>query len=191
MLGGAFDPPHMGHLAIATGVRDALPLDRVLFIPYAEGPHRPEGPRASGAHRFAMLEAALSGLGGFEADDRELRRGGPSYTVDTLEDLAATYPDADLYLILGSDQAATLPDWRGPERITALAHIAVAIRPDHPLKEVAGIPPDRIVRVDLPRVLVSSTQIRQRTAAGQDIQFLVPGAVARYIEEHGLYRSDR
>ncbi|MFC1530617.1 nicotinate-nicotinamide nucleotide adenylyltransferase, partial [Gemmatimonadota bacterium] len=112
VYGGAFDPPHAGHLIIAEGVLEACELDRILFIPYTTGPHRPAGPAASPDHRLEMLRLCLAGHPAFEPDDREIRRGGTSYMIDTLRSLLDDQPGAELHLIVGSDQLKIFRDWR-------------------------------------------------------------------------------
>ncbi|MFO7768277.1 MAG: nicotinate-nucleotide adenylyltransferase [bacterium] len=189
VLGGAFDPPHTGHLIVAEGTRDALALDRVLFIPYSEGPHRPSGPRAGSGHRLAMLEAALASEPCLTADDRELRRGDRSYTVDTLRSLADEGGGEELTLIVGSDQMLVFDEWKEAGTILELARVAVVERPGHPLSELDPEMGSRIIQVQLPLLLISSTDIRERVAAGRTIRHLVPEPVARYIQEHGLYRE--
>lgn len=189
VLGGAFDPPHMGHLIVAEGTRDALGLDRVLFIPYAQGPHRPSGPRAGGQHRLNMLEAALATEPDMEVDPRELRREGLSYTVDTLRFLARESPDEEFTLIVGSDQMLVFDEWRDHEAILELARVAAVERPGYPISDLDPEVGSRIVHVQLPLLLISSTDIRERVAAGRTIRHLVPAPVARYIQEHGLYRQ--
>ncbi len=189
VLGGAFDPPHMGHLIVAEGTRDALDLDRVLFIPYSEGPHRPSGTAVGPEERLAMLVDALADEPHLEPDARELRRGGPSYTVDTLRSLREESPEEDLTLIVGSDQMLVFEEWKDSDEILELARVAVVERPGHPLSGADPRVGSRIVRVVLPLLLISSTDIRERVRAGRTIRHLVPEPVARYIQEHGLYRD--
>lgn len=187
VLGGAFDPPHIAHLTIAETAREQLLLDRVRFIPYTLGPHRQEGPVASAESRMEMVRLCVAAHDVFEADDRELRRGGVSYTVDTLEELASEDPGAELVLIVGADQLETFTTWRSWERILELAEIAVFARPDHAVEDLPSEVVGRVRLVDLPPLEVSSTLVRRHVAEGRDIRYLVPPAVARYIEEHRLY----
>ena len=162
VFGGAFDPPHSGHLIIAEGVRDELELDRVLFIPYATGPHRPVGPTADGNDRLAMLELLLADEEAFVTDDREIRRGGTSYMVETLRSLAGDYPGDAFYLIVGSDQLEIFAEWRDWESILAMATIAVVERPGFAMS--SGPPELRKgkVIISLPLLLISSTMVRER-----------------------------
>jgi nicotinate-nucleotide adenylyltransferase len=187
VYGGAFDPPHAGHLTIAEGVLKACELDRILFIPYTTGPHRPAGPVASTDHRLEMLRLCLAGRPAFEPDDREIRRGGTSYMIDTLRSLLAEQPEATLYLIVGSDQLKIFRDWREWRRILELAVVAVIERPGHALSDGPEELRDRMVTVPIPPQTLSSTRVRELIAEGGDIRPLVPGSVLRYIQEHGLY----
>jgi nicotinate-nucleotide adenylyltransferase len=189
LFGGAFDPPHRGHLAVAEGVRAALALDRVRFLPYARGPHRAAAPVAPAADRLAMLRLALSGCSGLVVDDRELARGGLSYTVVTLRELHRERPGDDLSLIIGTDQLELLAGWRAWREILRLARLAVVTRPGHPAGIPAGVPAGRVVSVPLSVPDVSSTIVRERVRSGRGIRRLVPAAVALYIEERGLYRD--
>jgi nicotinate-nucleotide adenylyltransferase len=189
LFGGAFDPPHRGHLAVAEGVRAALALDRVRFLPYARGPHRSQAPVASAADRLAMLRLALSGCPGLVVDDRELTRGGLSYTVVTLRELHRERPSDDLSLIIGTDQLEVLAGWRAWREVLRLARLAVVTRPGHPAGIPAGVPAGRVVSVPLPVPDISSTNVRERVRSGRGIRRLVPAAVALYIEERGLYRD--
>lgn len=190
IFGGAFDPPHQGHLIIAEGVRDELDLDRVLFIPYTIGPHRPEGPVVRSQHRLNMLELSIEGNESFEIDDRELRRGGISFTVETLQSLLEDHPEDELVLIVGSDQLPLFSEWRQWEAILDLAEVAVVERPGFSLEEGPSDLRSRMIPVSLPLLLLSSTMVRERIAEGRSIRYLVPPPVAGYIEEHGLYRYD-
>jgi nicotinate-nucleotide adenylyltransferase len=191
IYGGTFDPIHIGHLATAVSARHELALNRLLFV-VANDPWQKTtaGEEVSAADvRFAMVSMAVSGVEGVEASDLELRRPGPSYMADTLNEIRAEEPDAELFLIVGSDVAAGLPTWERADDVRRLATIAVMTRPDHP----GAIPPNgwRCVGVDVPQIDVSSTDIRARVAAGKPIDFLVPDGVLRIIEEHRLYGSRR
>jgi len=189
LFGGAFDPPHTGHLIVADGVREALALDRVLFLPYARGPHRSAPPAAPAADRLAMLRLVLSGTEGLDIEVRELDRGGASYTIDTLrERQTGASEEEKVWLIMGSDQLRTLTSWRGWEEVLSRARIAFVERPGAPAELPSGVPVERVDRVGLPRLEISSTDIRERVRVGRTIRYLVPEAVAAYIEEHGLYR---
>lgn len=186
LLGGSFDPVHHGHLIAASRAAEALALDRVLFIPCVRQPLKARGPAASPAHRRAMLELALAGEPRFVLDTVELDRPGPgpSYTVDTLRELAPRHPGERLVLLLGADAAATLPGWRDVDAIVRLAEVAALTRPGAPE------PASRLVRhvVATPAIEISASEIRARCLGGKSIRYLVPDAVATYIERNGLYR---
>ncbi len=192
VFGVTFDPIHIAHLAVAEEAAEALGLDRVVFVPAGEPPHKPGRAITAGEHRLAMVELAIAGNDRFVAYRRELDRPGPSYTVDTLEAFTRAHPSARLFLLIGADSLNDLPGWRDPERILALATVAVAARPGTTL---AGIPRGRLARhgnaiafLGNPPVDVSSTRLRARVAAGRSIRFLVPAAVERTIARLGLYR---
>jgi nicotinate-nucleotide adenylyltransferase len=183
VFGGTFDPVHVGHLAIAHAALESVPLDRVLFVLARRSPLKERGPVASEADRSRMLELALAGEPRFELSRVELDRTGPSYTVDTLEQLAGT---DELFLILGSDAVADFPRWKDPERIARLATLIVAERPGAPAR--MGDAP--IVAFDAPRLDISSRELRARAARGLSLRYLVPDAVWRHIEARGLYRAE-
>lgn len=187
VFGGTFDPPHVGHLVAATEARHHLGLHRVLFV-VAGRPWQKEGTRAitPPEHRLAMVAAAVEGADGLEASDLEIRRGGVSYTADTLRQLQSGAPDAQLYLILGADAAAGLATWERAEEVRELAHVVVVNRPGCP---AAAAPPGwEATTVEMPAIDLSSTDLRQRVAAGAPLDHLVPGAVARYVRDRELYR---
>jgi nicotinate-nucleotide adenylyltransferase len=185
VFGGTFDPPHVGHLVVAQEVHFRLGLDRVLWVPAAVPPHKRDQAITPGDVRFEMVRAAIAGDDRFEASDVEVRRGGASYTVDTLRQLTADRPEDELFLILGADQLAELDTWREPDEVARLATIVGFAR-------AGEAPPDlkraRIVRV--PRVDVSSTEVRRRVGAGEPIGYLVPGGVEAVIRREALYGYD-
>ncbi|MEX0891859.1 MAG: nicotinate-nucleotide adenylyltransferase [Gemmatimonadota bacterium] len=184
LLGGTFDPPHIGHLIAAREALERLGLDRVAFLPAAVPPHKTGSPISPAAHRLAMLRAAVAGEARFEIEEAELDRTGPSYTVDTLRALRTAAPGTDLVLLLGADQHAELSTWREPAAVRELARLVVIVR--------AGEVPDGAVeRLDMPRIDISSTLVRERVARGLSVRWLVPGAVEQYIEDQGLYRTGR
>jgi len=191
VYGGAFDPPHAGHLIIAEGVLRTCNLDRIHFVPYSSGPHRPAGPVVSPEHRLEMLRLCLAEHPLFEPDDREIRRGGTSYMIDTLRSLLDELPGASLHLMVGSDQLKIFREWREWRAILDLATVAVIERPGHALSEGPEELHDRMVTVPIPPQTLSSTQVRDRIEAAGDIRPLVPGSVLRYIQEHGLYGHPR
>jgi nicotinate-nucleotide adenylyltransferase len=186
IFGGTFDPPHIGHLIVAQDAWAALRLDRVVFIPAAVPPHKSELPITPAEVRLEMLRAAVAGDPRFEVSDLELRRTGPSYTVDTLRALHEAEPDATLYFLLGVDQFREFHSWREPEEVARLARLVVLSRGGESV-EVGGVPPHR--RLEVTRVDLSATAIRARVAAGEPIRYLVPAAVEAVIEREGLYRG--
>lgn len=196
ILGGTFDPIHLGHLILAEQARTYLGLERVLFVPAGQ-PWRKAGRRiAPVADRVAMVAAALAGDPYFELSLVESEQGEPSYTADTLAALQAQRgPAATLHFILGEDALADLPNWRDPARIAAQARLVVAARAGYagpPLAVLERAVPGIAARIDvvpMPRVEISSTDIRRRVAAGISIRFLVPAAVEAYLRQHGLYRA--
>lgn len=183
ILGGSFNPIHHGHLIVATRVAEALGLERVLLIPAAAAPLKDPGELAPARDRWEMLRRAIRGNALFEACDLELRRGGISYTVDTLRELHRRRP-AEYRLILGADAARLLPRWKDAGEVLRLARIAVAARPGH--GTVPGLPKKDIVEV--PLLEISGTEIRDRVRRGLSIRYLVPDPVERYVLRKGLYR---
>lgn len=193
VLGGTFNPPHLGHLVCAQEAYIQLELERVILIPARQPPHKPVEEEPGPEHRLELCRLAVEGDRRFEVSELELNREGPSYTVDTLSSLHSSAPDTDLYLILGGDIAAGLPDWHEPERALSLATVAVAKRRGTPrevveqsLARLRG--GERTKFFHMPRIGVSSTFIRERVRAGRPIRYLVPDKVAGYIAEEGLYR---
>lgn len=191
VFGGTFDPPHVGHLALAEWARDELALDRVLFVPAGEPPHKRAARRSTARHRLAMIRLAVRGHAAFEVSTLELDREGPSFTVDTLMEMARREPSAERFLIVGGDMFDLFPKWRSPELILSLATLVVALRPE--ARSPRRTRWDRIghgVRwLGNPALDVSSSAIRTRAAAGRSLRYLVPDPVARYAGRHGLYRS--
>lgn len=196
ILGGTFNPPHLGHLALARCALDQLGLQRVLLVPSCVPPHKQAEADPGPEHRLRMCELAVAGVAGLDVCPLEIRRGGPSYTVDTLLALHALHPEATLTLILGSDIARTLPSWHRPDELLTLAGIAVAPRDDEDADSREGGKgagaaspklPEGTVSLELPEVPISSSLVRARVAAGESLDRLLPPAVAAYIAEHALY----
>jgi len=185
VFGGTFDPIHVGHLVTAVNVRHSLSLDRVLLV-VAHDPWQKAGSVTTRAEdRMAMVEAAVMDVPGLEASDIELQRSGPSYTADTLAELHRRHPDAELHLILGTDAAAGLPTWERAEEVQRLAALVVVTRPG---AEDLAAPPGWVHRVlEVPRLEVSSTDLRARFADGRPLDYLVTAPVQRLIRERGLY----
>ena len=202
VLGGTFDPIHIAHLAVAEEAREALGLERILFIPAAMPPHKVDRPVSEPHHRLAMVELAIADNAAFEASRIELERSGPSYTVDTLERLAASAvadpadPDGewpDLVLIMSAEAFRDLRTWRRPERILELARLAIVPRDGFPDASRAFLAEhfpgfeDRASFLGGPRLHLSASELRERAANGRSLRYLVPDAVAAYIGDHGLY----
>ncbi len=190
LFGGAFDPPHNAHVALAQAALAQLQLDELRVLPTGNAWHKARG-LSPAEHRLAMARLAFAGVPGVVVDDRELRREGPTYTVDTLRELRREHPQDTLVLVLGADQADTFDQWRESAEIARLAIISIAGRPR--AAEPAGtvnadrVPGGRWVAITLPPLPVSATDIRERRAAGHGIDHLVPAPVARYIDRHHLY----
>ena len=201
ILGGSFDPPHLGHLALARHARDELGLERVLLMPLHTPPHKPGGVDPGPEHRLAMVRLAAADQPGIEACPLEIERGGPSYTADTLSEIHARDPEAQLTFIVGADTALTLPSWRRPETVLALARLAVASRPGSDGGQVLDVlgtipmdpergaphPKPEVVFLAMEPVEVSSSEARERIAAGRSTAGVLAPAVERYVAEHGLY----
>ncbi|MGZ4168951.1 MAG: nicotinate-nucleotide adenylyltransferase [Solirubrobacteraceae bacterium] len=193
ILGGTFNPPHLGHLVAAQEAHRELGLDRVLLVPAGTPPHKPVDDEPGAQHRLELCRLAISDDARFAVSDLELRRDGPSYTVDTLKVLSTRAPSDELFLILGGDIAAGLPKWHEPERVLELATVAIAKRRgtakstvDEALAQLRG--GERARFFQMPRIGISSTMVRRRVRAGQPIRYFVPDGVMHYIETHGLYR---
>lgn len=197
IFGGTFDPIHQAHLAVAESARDAFDLPRVLFIPAAQPPHKPDRRVTAAGHRLAMVQAAIADNPAFEASPMEIERGGMSYTVDTLEALRATLDGQRLALILSAESFAGLATWREPERVLALADLIIAPRDGYPEADTDLVERSfpgvdaRVSYLDGPRMRLSASDIRARAAAGRSVRYLVPDAVAAYIGDHALYQTDR
>jgi nicotinate-nucleotide adenylyltransferase len=199
ILGGTFDPIHSGHIAMAQAARQAHGLDRVLLVPAARPPHK-ERELAPAADRLAMARLAAESAPGIEASDIEIRRGGTSYTAETLEELARERPDAELYFILGADSVPELKSWWRLPRIFELARLVVVNRPGckglFPPEQFQGIPGELLERaecdrVQMPPVPVSSTGVRKAVRRGEPLGAKVPPGVEEYIRRRGLYRGGR
>jgi nicotinate-nucleotide adenylyltransferase len=194
ILGGTFNPPHVGHVVCAQEAQARLGLDRVLLMPVSSPPHKPLPADPGPDVRLEMCRLAAEGVDWLDVSDLEVRRGGPSYTADTLEALRAQHPGDELTWIAGGDMALSLPEWRDPDRVLALARFAVAererARREEIERSIAGLAGrDSVVFLDMPRIDVSSSMVRDRVAAGLPVRWLVPDAVRAYLEAHGLYRS--
>jgi nicotinate-nucleotide adenylyltransferase len=192
ILGGAFNPPHIGHLVCAQEALLQLQLEKVLFVPVGQAPHREIEDDPGAGARLELVELAVAEDERFVASRIELDREGPSYTSDTLRELRSTAPKEEHFLILGGDQAAGLPSWHEPEEVLSLATVAVVERVSW-TRNAIGIKiarlkgSERVRYLDMPLIQVSSSAIRRRVAARRPIRYLVPDAVAAYIDANGLY----
>jgi nicotinate-nucleotide adenylyltransferase len=210
ILGGTFNPIHLAHLRIAEEVQRACELDRVLFIPAAEPPHKNVAGQIPFRHRLAMVEAAIDDNPSFQASDLEFRRSGKSFSVDTLEILRQEDPKGERFFIIGLDSYRDIASWKDFSRLFSLSHVVVTTRPGVVVKDsLAPLPVanredfcyaegaeeirhksgNRLIFLEETCLDISSTQIRNRLANGQSVQHLIPPAVANYIEEHGLYHT--
>jgi nicotinate-nucleotide adenylyltransferase len=194
VLGGAFNPPHIGHLVLAQEAIWELGLDQLILVPTGEAPHKRIDPEPGPRLRLEMAEAAVAKFDGVRVSDLEVARDGPSYAYRTLELLADELPGSQLTFVMGADVAAGLDRWRHPERVLELAGVAVAARPgvdrlriDRVLAELGAESGAR--PIEMPEIGVSSTMVRDRVAAGRPIRWLVPEAVADLIGARGLYRE--
>jgi nicotinate-nucleotide adenylyltransferase len=209
ILGGSFDPIHLGHLRSAEEVREALTLDRVYFVPANHPPHKPERRLAEGGARLAMLEIAIAGNPAFRASPVELERGGTSYSIDTLQSFATTEPGALLFFIVGIDTFREIHTWKDVARLFEAASVVVTSRPPNAVeRSIQHLPVaaqeafcydsatlsyrhrsgTRLCFLSIAGIDVSATDIRERAHRGQSIRYLVPADVERYIQQHGLYR---
>lgn len=192
LMGGTFDPPHLGHLLAAEQARDGLGLDEVVFMPAGEPAFKQDSCRIGAEDRLAMTRLAVEGIEGWRASDLEVLRPGITYTADTLRRLRELLPsDARIFFIVGTDAAASMPAWKEPGVVAELAEIALVQRPGE--ADAASVAERlrqagfRVHVVPASTASVSSSQVRRRIAEGRTVRFLVPDEVIRYIDEHGLY----
>ncbi|MFD0896173.1 nicotinate-nucleotide adenylyltransferase [Loigolactobacillus binensis] len=184
IMGGTFNPPHLGHLVMAEAVGSQLGLEKVLFMPDAQPPHHHAKHTIAAKHRLAMVERAIDGNSHFGLERAEIDRGGISYTYDTMVSLKQQHPDTDYYFIIGADMVADLPTWHRIDELIKLVQFVGVKRPEFPA--TSRYP---ILWVDAPLLDISSSLIRQRVSQGCSVRYLVPDAVLDYIEEEGLYRE--
>lgn len=193
VFGGSFDPPHTGHFVAAQEVLEVLRLHKMLFVPARRSPHKPDPPVAPDRLRLEMLREAIAGDSRFEATGIELGREAPSYTVDTLRQLATEQTNVRLFLLMGADQWASFDRWQEPERIVELAELAVMSRAGDAARVVApdagaaDLSSARVHEIAVPRIDVSSTDLRRRAAERRSLRYLVPDPVRRIIEGEKLY----
>lgn len=194
VLGGTFDPPHNGHLALAEAVRAALSLTQLLFMPAAEPPHKRGQPKTPAAERADMVQRALSGRPGLHLARLDLERPGPHYSLDTIRLLRAAQPDAALWFVMGADSLRDLPDWRRPQELIMLCRLAVVPRPGvtvWPEMHAALLPglAERVDMIECGPFAMASREIAALLRAGGDASELLPPAVLDFIAERGLYRA--
>jgi nicotinate-nucleotide adenylyltransferase len=197
IMGGTFDPIHLGHLAAADEAREVLGLERILFVPAGIPPHKTDQTVTSPEHRLAMVEAAIADNAAFDVSRIDVDRPGPSFTVDTVELVAAAERasgrEPDLTFILSSETLLELPSWHEPERLLDRCRLAVVPRAGYPAPDRAWLSEqfpgreDRVVSLGGARLEISSSAIRERVARGRSIRYLVPAVVAAYIADHRLY----
>lgn len=197
IIGGTFDPIHLGHMLIAKEARTRLELDRILFVPAGAPPHKTEQPVTDPGARLTMVQLAISDYSHYGVSRLDIDRRGPSYTVDTIRLLRDEWGmDAEIYFLIGADSLIDLPIWRQPEHLLRLCQVVALRRPGYEvdLGELDRLLPEAafLVRMmDLPMLDISSTEIRQRVRQGESISHLVPPAVERYIIDNGLYRDEQ
>ena len=196
ILGGTFDPPHIGHLWLATLAMDGMHLDRVLFMPAAQPPHKAGQAVSRATDRLLMTRLAIAGEPRFELCPIEMERPGPSYTIDSVDELERLYPgDTTIYLVMAADSLAQIDTWREPDRLLERIEWIIGPRPGDPLPDREalaarfGARASRIHLLDGPSLDVSSRTLRQRVAEGRPIRYLVPRSVEELVTERGLYRT--
>ncbi|MEO7299201.1 MAG: nicotinate-nucleotide adenylyltransferase [Verrucomicrobiota bacterium] len=185
LFGGSFDPVHLGHLLVAQAAQEELKLDRIFFVPAAQSPFKPETKPTSAAERLKLLRLALAGNSRAEVDDQEIKRGGISYTIDTVRDYARRFPQVKLFYLIGADNVALLPKWREGNELATLAEFLIIPRPGEPQVQIPA--PFRGEFLSGFPLGVSSSQIRARVKAGLSVEQLVPPTVAEAIRNNHLY----
>jgi nicotinate-nucleotide adenylyltransferase len=193
LMGGTFDPPHLAHLAIAEAAREHFSLERVIWLPAGDPPHKRTVTVTPQEHRYAMTLLATAENPHFEVSRLELERQGPSFSVLTLGHFTHTHPEAQIYFIIGADSLQELMTWHRPEEIVRLARIVAVTRPGSELT-LATLPTGFARRIDLlplPGIPISSTDLRRRVAAGESVRYLTPAPVEAYFRKHRLYEAER
>ena len=187
-MGGTFDPIHHGHLVAASEASHLLGLDEVVFVPTGQ-PYRKVVTQVSPAeHRYLMTVIATASNPRFNVSRVDIDRPGLTYTIDTLRDLHAAYPDAELYFITGADVLPQILSWKDVDELWSLAHFVGVTRPGHELTD-AGLPEDRVTLLNVPAMAISSTDCRERTQQGEPVWYLVPDGVVQYIGKYHLYKE--
>ena len=187
-MGGTFDPVHHGHLVAASEVASAYALDEVIFVPTGQPWQKTEREVSPPEHRYLMTVIATASNPRFTVSRVDIDRPGPTYTIDTLRDLGAERPGAELHFITGADALAQMLSWKQSEEMFDLAHFIGVTRPGHTL-DGGGLPADRVSLIEVPALTISSTDCRSRVARGEPVWYLVPDGVVQYIAKHGLYRE--
>jgi len=190
-MGGTFDPIHHGHLVAASEVQAWFDLDEVVFVPTGQPWQKSAREVSPAEHRYLMTVVATASNPRFTVSRVDLDRGGPTYTIDTLRDLRAQHPDAELYFITGADALAEIFTWRDAEDLFALARFVGCTRPGYEMSPstLHGIPSDRVTILEIPALAISSTECRERRAKGEPVWYLVPDGVVQYIAKHDLYST--
>ena len=192
VMGGTFDPIHHGHLVAASEVQSWFDLDEVLFVPTGQPWQKADRKVSPAEDRYLMSVIATAANPRFNVSRVDIDREGFTYTIDTLRELSAAHPDADLYFITGADAMAQILSWRDHDELFELAHFVSCTRPGHELDEsiLAGLPAEQITVVEIPALAISSTDCRTRVASGEPVWYLVPDGVVQYIGKHGLYLQE-
>jgi nicotinate-nucleotide adenylyltransferase len=192
-MGGTFDPIHHGHLVAASEVQAWFDLDEVVFVPTGQPWQKAAREVTSAEHRYLMTVIATASNPRFTVSRVDIDRPGPTYTIDTLRDLAAGMPDADLYFITGADALAEIFTWRDAAELFSLAHFVGCTRPGYDMDRamLQGIPPESVTIVEIPALTISSTDCRSRTGHGEPVWYLVPDGVVQYIAKHRLYEGSQ
>jgi len=190
-MGGTFDPIHHGHLVAASEVQAWFDLDEVVFVPTGEPWQKSDRVVSQAEHRYLMTVVATASNPRFTVSRVDIDRGGPTYTIDTLRDLATALPDADLYFITGADALAEIFTWRDAKELFGLARFVGCTRPGYEMSPstLHGIPSDRVTILEIPALAISSTECRERRAKGEPVWYLVPDGVVQYIAKHKLYST--
>jgi nicotinate-nucleotide adenylyltransferase len=188
-MGGTFDPIHHGHLVAASEVQAWFDLDEVVFVPTGRPWQKGDRVISPAEHRYLMTVIATAANPRFRVSRVDIDRGGPTYTIDTLRDLKAEMPDAELYFITGADALTDIFTWRNVEELFTLANFVGCTRPDYEmdLSAIGPIPADRVTLVEIPALAISSTDCRERKRRGEPVWYLVPDGVVQYIAKHDLY----
>ena len=189
ILGGTFDPIHLGHLVMAEQVREKLRLDKVIFIPCANPPHKTKRKLSPSRYRYQMTRLGVEGNSSFLVSDVELKRRGLSYTIDTLKQLKVLYPEREMYFLTGSDVLDEIRTWKEPEQIYKQAKVVIAIRPGFDRFDPENRFAKMSIIVPITGIDVSSSQIRAKVRKGESIRYLVPPKVKEYINKKKLYRK--